>query len=152
MRRLVVLLAALLTLVAWTPSSGAEADVIVVVVNKAHPAARLTRDQLRPIFKTQTTRWPNEETARPVNLKAHTSTRKGFDAAVLGLDPERVKRSWIDRKVRGGNRPPVTAPSPSKVLAHVRRHPGAIGYVRHTEADRSVKIVAKIIKGEVLAP
>ena len=71
---------------------------------------------------------------------------------VLGLDPERVARYWTDRKVRGGARPPVRVPSTVAVLRAVATKPGAVGYVRLSEVNNSVKVVAKVSGGRLTGP
>lgn len=80
------------------------------------------------------------------------AARHGFDAAVLGLDPDRVARYWIDRKIRGGERPPLTAPSSALVVKLVSKTSGAVGYIEATALDASVKVVAKVVNGQVVAP
>lgn len=127
-------------------------DVILVIANKSVTAS-VTRDVLRPIFQTKTTSWPDGSDARPFNLPDTDPARHGFDAAVLGLDPDRVARYWVDRKIRGGERPPKTAPSGAVMLKVVSKTPGAVGYIDGSVAvDASVKVVAKIIGGEVTKP
>jgi len=125
---------------------------IVVVANKAVSATHISREELRLIFQTKKNTWPDGTPAKPFNLPDSDSTRQGFDAAVLGLDPDRAARYWIDRKIRGGERPPQTAPSAAVVIKVISKTAGALGYVEAAAADGSVKIVAKIVDGEVVAP
>lgn len=128
-------------------------DTILVIANKAVKTNSVSRDELRPIFQTKTTTWSDGSPARPFNLPDSDLTRHGFDAAVLGLDPDRVARYWIDRKIRGGERPPKTAPSAAIMVKVIGKSPGAVGYVDSAVAlDASVKVVAKIVGGEVVKP
>jgi ABC-type phosphate transport system substrate-binding protein len=71
---------------------------------------------------------------------------------VLGLDPDRVARYWIDRKIRGGDRPPQTAPSSAVMVKVVAKTAGALGYAEASAVDASVKVVAKVVDGQVVAP
>jgi len=145
-----------LTALLALPCFGAAQDgkeIIFVIANKNVAARALTRDELRPIFQTKRNDLPDGSNARPVNLPESDSTRRGFDAAVLGLDPDRVARYWIDRKIRGGDRPPQTAPSEAAMLAFVSKTPGAIGYVdSKLPLNPNVKVIAKIVAGQVVAP
>ena len=75
-----------------------------------------------------------------------------FDQVVLGLDPERVALYWTDRKVRGGARPPLRVPNSAAVLKAVAAKPGAVGYVRLTEVNPTVRVVAKISGGKLTGP
>lgn len=133
-------------------SAGVSQETIVVIANKSVGAAKVSREELRPIFQTKKDTWPDGTTAKPFNLPDNNKIRQGFDAAVLGLDPDRVARYWIDRKIRGGDRPPQTAPSSAVMVKVVSKTAGAVGYVEAAAVDASVKVIAKIVDGQVVAP
>ena len=141
-----------LPLLTWATGSVAGGDVLAVIVNKSNPVVTLDRDELRPIFQTTKKAWGSGEDAQPINLPEDSPLRNEFDKAVLGLDPERVARYWTDRKVRGGARPPIRVTSSSAMLKAVAAKPGAIGYVRMSEVNNSVKVVAKISGGKLSQP
>jgi ABC-type phosphate transport system substrate-binding protein len=149
-----LLLATLLAfpVLTWAPGSIAGGEVLAVIVNKSNPLNVIDRDELRPIFQTTRKTWSTGEDAQPINLLEDSPLRNEFDEVVLGLDPERVARYWTDRKVRGGARPPVRVASTSAVLKAVATKPGAIGYVRLSEVNNSVKVVAKISGGKLSRP
>lgn len=142
------------TIGVWTHSSEAEgeAEVIVVIVNKANAASALEASELRQIFQTTKTSWSSGGDATPFNLPAENALRQAFDQAVLGLDPQRVARYWQDRKIRGGARAPKLLPSSGAMLAAVAASAGAVGYVKKSEVNQAVKVVAKIVGGKVGAP
>lgn len=142
------LLAALPALT-WVKGSAAASEVLAVIVNKSNPVGSLAQNDLRPIFQTTKKSWGSGEDAVPINLPEDSELRNDFDKAILGLDPERVARYWTDRKVRGGARPPVRVPTSAAVLKAVAAKPGAIGYVRLSEVNNSVKVVAKISGGKL---
>jgi ABC-type phosphate transport system substrate-binding protein len=123
--------------------------VLAVIVNKSNPASTLEKNDLRPIFQTTKKAWGTGEDAVPINLPEDSPLRADFDQAVLGLDRERVARYWTDRKVRGGARPPVRVPTTAAVLKAVASKPGAIGYVKLSEVNGTVKVVAKIVNGKL---
>jgi ABC-type phosphate transport system substrate-binding protein len=133
----------------WSSGSAAGGDVLAVIVNKANPVSTLEKNELRPIFQTTKKTWSSGEDAVPINLPEDSPLRKDFDQAVLGLDPERVARYWTDRKVRGGARPPVRVPTTGAVLKGVAAKAGAIGYVRLSEVNGTVKVVARISDGKL---
>ena len=154
-RRTLLVGLALTTLVgAWTQSSAAGVDLttIVVIVNRANPAALLDAGQLRPIFQTSKTSWGSGGEATPLNLPNESKLRQEFDQAVLGLDPDRAARYWQDRKIRGGAHAPKQLPTSGAVLVAVATTPGAVGYVYAGEANKTVKVVAKIVGGKLSAP
>lgn len=144
-----LLLASFLILFSAVPAAHG-GDEIAVVAHSSAPDA-LALSELRPLFQTTRTTLAGER-ALPLNLSEGDSTRHGFDAAVLGLDPDRVARYWVDRKIRGGNPPPKSLPNSAMVLKVVATNPGAIGYVPSGEVSANVKVVARIRGGKVIAP
>ncbi|RYZ09477.1 MAG: hypothetical protein EOO73_04060 [Myxococcales bacterium] len=148
------LLLALLVAAAISGSRGSLAggEVLAVIVNKANPSKVLGQNELRLIFQTTKKSWDFGEDAVPINLLEDSPLRADFDQAVLGLDPERVARYWTDRKVRGGARPPARMPTSSAVLKAVASKPGAVGYVRLSEVNNTVKVVAKVSGGKLSGP
>jgi ABC-type phosphate transport system substrate-binding protein len=133
-------------------SAGETRTELVVIANKAVATNRISRNDLRPIFQTKKDTWPDGTPARPINLSESSPFRHTFDSVVLGLDPDRVARYWIDRKIRGGERPPPTVSSSALVVKLVSKTAGALGYVEASAVDGSVKVVAKIVDGQVVAP
>lgn len=132
--------------------SRAGTEEILVIAHKSVSVGTASRDQLRPIFQTKTSTWPDGTPVRPFNLPEAVSTRQAFDAAVLNLDPDRVARYWIDRKIRGGERAPTNAPSPALMLRLVAATPGAIGYVPASAVNNTVKVIARVRDGQLVQP
>lgn len=138
-------------LVAPQPSRAGDED-IVVIAHKGVAATSISRDDLRPIYQAKKNTWPDGSPVKAFNLPDASDVRHGFDAAVLGLDPDRVARYWIDQKIRGGARPPSSAPSPALMVRVVAATAGAIGYVPKSAANDTVKVIAKISNGQVVRP
>lgn len=132
--------------------ASAGGDEIVVIVHKDNPATVLGQSELRPIFQTTKTEWPDGSKVLALNLPEADAARLAFDSAVLGLDPDRVARYWVDRKIRGGNPPPKKVPSGGMVVKLVAAKPEAVGYATAGDVDKSVKIVARIRGGQVVKP
>jgi hypothetical protein len=149
MNKLKLLVAALVMLATSSPAQGG--DVILVIINNQVSVTRMSQEDLRPIFQTTKTEWEGGR-ALPLNFASEDGVRKGFDAAVLGLDPDRVARYWIDRKIRGGNPPPKELPNAAMVVKVVSAKKEAIGYVPGDTDTTNTKVVAKIIGGKVLGP
>jgi hypothetical protein len=145
-RTYLVLLLALLA-----SSSAHGGDEIAVIANKSVSISSMGASDLRPIYQTTMTSWAGGR-AMPLNLPGEDATRKGFDAAVLGLDPDRAAKYWIDRKIRGGNAPPKTVPNTAMILKIVATKSEAIGYVPVGSVTADVKVIAKIRGGQVVAP
>ena len=133
-------------------SSEAGAEPIAVIVNKANPSSALGASELRPIFQTSKTSWGGGEDALPLNLPEDNALRHEFDRTVLGLEPERVARYWKDRKIRGGTRAPTQLSNTGAVLKAVAAKAGAVGYVKASEVNATVKVVARIVGGKLVGP
>ncbi len=141
-----------LSLSLWVgPAVGAGED-ICVIVNKGNAVQKMSESDLRPIFQTTKTAWPDGSKIAAFTLPEDDGVRKGFDAAVLGLDPDRVARYWVDRKIRGGNPPPRTVPSGGAMAKVVGAKSEAIGFVASKDVAGNVKVVAKVRGGQVVAP
>lgn len=136
----------------WTPYSIADSGVIAVIVNPSNPVTKLDQGDLRPIFQTSKTTWPNGDKIVAFNLSEEDAIRQDADLAMLGLDAERVARYWVDRKIRGGNAAPKKAPSVAVMVKLVASQTGGIGYVPLSEVSKDVKVIAKIQSGVVKAP
>jgi ABC-type phosphate transport system substrate-binding protein len=141
-----------LTAALWAPSTQAGEDAIAVIVNLANPAPTLSVSDLRPVFQTSKTSWSRGGEAAPINLPEDNPLRIAFDQTVLGLDAERVSRYWKDRKIRGGARPPARAVSSAAVLKFVAAKEGAVGYVKASEVNATVKVVARVVGGKLIGP
>jgi ABC-type phosphate transport system substrate-binding protein len=141
-----------LALALWVGPAAAGGDEIAVIVNKGNPAGSLSQNDLRPIFQTTKTSWPDGSKITALNLPDADGTRKGFDAAVMGLDPDRVARYWVDRKIRGGNPPPKSVGSSGAVVKVVGSKAEAIGYVPSKDVSGNVKVVARIRGGQLVGP
>src|SRR5262245_44003884 len=152
LRRAAVLATVLALGVSWAVHSTAGPPVLLVIVNASNPSARLGPAELRPIFQTNKKTWENGARVDPVNLPEKTPARRDFDRAVLGFDPDQSLRYWIDRRVRGDARPPKKLPTPSAVAAFVASTPGSIGYVPDGPVERGVKVVARVVDGQVKSP
>jgi hypothetical protein len=127
-------------------------SVLSVIAHKGVAMRVASRDELRPIFETRKTTWPDGSPVRPFNREPSARARRTFDSTVLGLTPEAMPLFWIDRRVRGDSRPPKNVPSDVTMLRVVRTLPGAVGYVEGPVTDPSVKVIARIVGGRVVTP
>jgi ABC-type phosphate transport system substrate-binding protein len=135
------------------PLPGRAGDsTLVVIANKAVQSSTLSRDDLRSIFQTRKNTWPDGMPVRAFNLPDANVLRTSFDLAVLGLDPSQAARYWIDRRVRGGDRPPAIVPSSALMVRLVAKTVGSIGYVEPALVNPSVKVLARVVGGQLVKP
>jgi ABC-type phosphate transport system substrate-binding protein len=150
MNRRSVLRALLAALFGWPDDGFAASEPISVIVFKRSKVPGVDRNELRQIFQTNKTAWSQTgDRATPINLPDKSPIRHDFDRAVLGLDPDRVARYWVDRKIRGDARPPRTAPNPAAVVRAVANNPELVGYVPASDVGNEVKVIARIVDGKL---
>jgi hypothetical protein len=129
----------------------AESGRLLVIVHPNVPVSSLSHDELESIFTLSRQRWPNGDPIVVFNFPPGTSERTHFDQSVLSMDPEQAARFWIDQRIRGGGSPPRKVPSAQLMLRVIASLPGSIGYVRDTQLGPDVKLVTRIVNGQVVA-
>lgn len=151
-RRTFLALLPMLLLVPAQTAAESKSPVVLVVVHEDVQVEQLSEAELAMIFTTRRREWPNGDRIIPLNLAARDPLRVAFDEAVLHMSPEEVARYWIDRRVRGGNRPPKQVPSEKLMAKVVSKLSATIGYVSADARLSGVRVVAKVVDGEVVAP
>ncbi len=132
-----VSLLALLLACAWvTPATGESLTVIV------HPERRadLDLDELVQIYLKKRRFWNDGTAVVPVNREAGSDVRSAFDRAVLGAEARRLPVYW-NREYFRGVLPPATLASGTAVKRFVASEIRAIGYIRSSGVDGSVRAV-----------
>lgn len=130
----------------------AEQPEIAVVVPTSRKLERLPAATLDAIFRCEMKSWPGGDRIVPFNFPPRHPLRVTFDRAVLNMTPEQVARYWIDRRVRGGERPPRQVETVDLMLKVVAKLDGAIGYLPSAELAGGVRVVARIRDGKVWEP
>jgi hypothetical protein len=132
-----------------------DGDEIVVIVNKSNGVGPMNRSQLSTLFKARSSEFPGGGRATAVNLPPENSTRQDFDLSVLGMRPDEVERFWLDSKIRSGVGSPRKLTGAAAMVRFVGSDETAIGYVPASDArdaGGSLRIVARIRQGQVIAP
>ena len=110
-------------------STSAEERPFVVIVHKDNPQASFSRKFVGDAFLKKTTRFPNGEVIRPVDLPAASPTRARFTEDVLGRSVASVKSYWQQVIFSGRDVPPPELATEADVVKYVTANPNAIGYV-----------------------
>jgi ABC-type phosphate transport system substrate-binding protein len=101
----------------------------VVIVNPSNATASVDRKFLEDAFLKKISRWPNDDSIRPVDLPGNSPVRRRFTSEVLGRSVEAVKGYWQQRIFSGRDVPPPELDSDADVVQFVLRHAGAVGYI-----------------------
>jgi phosphate transport system substrate-binding protein len=118
-------------------------ETLAIILNRSNPVKNLTFEELRKIFMGERSRWPNGHRVIVTMMGPGYSERE-----VMLRDVYRMtEKDYQDHFFKGiytGNIPvsPKTLSSPDILRKFVFNAPGAIGYLRASDLDGSVKVVS----------
>jgi ABC-type phosphate transport system substrate-binding protein len=131
------------------PACAAADDLVVIV----HPSRGVSLDAhaLAQIYLKQRRHWRGGDAIVPVNREPGSAEREWFATAVLGRTPGQLVLYW-NRQYFHGVQPPATLASDEAVRRFVASEPRAIGYVRASALDGSVRAVLRLPDVSPAAP
>jgi ABC-type phosphate transport system substrate-binding protein len=146
-RRDVYSLAALLPLLAvasgmtmW-PAAAQEAGALVMVVNKANTSAAVSKADAKRMLLGQMASWTDGQKV-VVAMRGQTAERAAVLDKVCGMKEAEYTRYEMQVMFTGRAAAKVQEePSAAAIKSFVEANPGAVGFVRAAEADKSVKVV-----------
>jgi ABC-type phosphate transport system substrate-binding protein len=115
-------------------------EPLAIVVNRSNPLNDISLADLRRIYRGQRGRWSNGRRVTLVMRDPGAPERDAILRSLYGVDEEEYRRGFLQAIFTGeaGDAPKMLA-TPNGVLRFVFNVPGAIGYVRASEVDASVK-------------
>lgn len=118
------------------------ADSLGIVVNRSNPVENLSFAELRKIFLGEQSHWSNGRRITVVMLEPGKQERQAVLTQIYRMDDKDFNKYFLQGMSSGEiHATPKTLATSTEVLKFVFNVPGAIGYVRVTEADDSVKVV-----------
>jgi ABC-type phosphate transport system substrate-binding protein len=122
----------------------ASPETYKVVVHPANEVTALDRRQVSDLFLRRTSEWADKTPVLPVD-GPDSAARQGFSNEVHGKKAAAVRSYWVQIIFSGRGVPPPEKASDADVIAYVREHPGAIGYVSMATATDAVKVL-KVVR------
>lgn len=122
----------------------AAADIraeVVPVVSAKSAITTLTTSQLADIFLGKESRFPDGQPAIPIDQTDGSAVRDQFYAEYAGYAPAQLKAYWSKLIFTGKSQPPREAGSVERLRNALTMNPYAIGYMRRSEVDASLRIV-----------
>ena len=119
-------------------ASTAFAGDFVVIVNKANDNA-VDKALVTKFFLGESKSWPNGGSVVVYDLPEDNPVRAAFDNEVVGKSPASLKSLWTQNVFTGKALPPKSAATDDDVKKAVAANKNAIGYVKATSLDDSVK-------------
>ena len=123
-------------------TAGATAEPLAIVVNRSNPVDSLSMSELRKVFLGQRSHWPNDRRITIVMREPGEPERKTMLHDVYQMDEGALKNHFLHGLFTGEIlvSPKVLA-SATGVRKFVFNVPGAIGYMRLSDVDASVKVI-----------
>ena len=115
---------------------------VVVIVNKANDNA-IDKALVAKIYTGDSKVWGNGGPIVAYDLPEDNALRAGFDSDVVGKSQASLKTLWTQNVFTGKSVPPKQAASDDEVKKAVSANKNAIGYIKASSADDSVKVVVK---------
>jgi ABC-type phosphate transport system substrate-binding protein len=117
-------------------------QALAIIVNQSNPVENFSYEDLRAIFLGERSHWPNGRRITLVMLDTSQPERKIVLRDVYGMSEKDFNNHFIQGVFSGAVFvSPKTMANPADVLKFVFNVPGAIGYVRASEVDPSVKVL-----------
>jgi phosphate transport system substrate-binding protein len=124
------------------PEDIAPHDNLAIVVNTTNPVDSLSLPELRKVFLGERSHWPNGRRITLVMMEPDKLERKALIREVCQMNESEFSRHFLHGVFTGEVFvSPKTLASPVGVRKFVFNVPGAIGYVRASDVDSSVKVI-----------
>jgi ABC-type phosphate transport system substrate-binding protein len=115
---------------------------LAIVVNTSNPVDNLSMSELRKVFLGERSHWPNGRRITLVMMEPGQPERKALIREVCQMNESDFSRHFLHGLFTGEVFvSPKTLASPVGVRKFIFNVPGAIGYVRATDVDSSVKVI-----------
>ena len=115
---------------------------LAIIVNTTNPVDTLSLPELRRIFLGERSHWPNGRRITLVMMEPGQPERRALVREVCQMNESDFSRHFLQGVFTGEVFvSPKTLSSPVGVRKFVFNVPGAIGYVRASDVDSSVKVI-----------
>lgn len=117
-------------------------ESLAIVVNLANPIEGLSTAELRKLFLGRKTRWSNGRRVAVAMLDSQYPERHSALRQIYHMDESAYEEYFIKATFRGEVFvAPKTLASPELMRKFVFNAPGAIGYLRTSDLDDTVKVI-----------
>lgn len=115
---------------------------LAIIVNTSNPVGSLSMSELRHVFLGERRHWPNGRRITLVMMEPGQPERKALIREVCQMTETDFSQHFLHGVFTGEVFvSPKTLASPVGVRKFIFNVPGAIGYVRATDVDASVKVI-----------
>jgi len=133
-----LMLSLALSVTLWVMPCNAD---LVVVVSADNPTRTLDRSQLADLYLGRRDRFPDGETAVPVDLRENSAAYARFYERHLEQTPAQIRAHWSRLIFTGRGRPPRTVTDGRAMADTIASNPRFIGYLDDSLVDERLKVV-----------
>ena len=141
MRRTLGIVVALAILCGLQAPVVAQEKPYVVIVHPDNPAKSVSKKRVSRFLLKEISKWDGGVSAQPVDLDSKSPVRDEFSRDVHGRSVSSIKNYWQRQIFSGDGVPPPEVSDDAAVVAFVKEHPGAIGYVSAGASLDGVKVL-----------
>jgi ABC-type phosphate transport system substrate-binding protein len=121
-------------------NSAVSADVVVAVSAKS-PITTLTKNQVIDLFLGRRTRFPDGNTAVPIDQAEGSAARDEFYTRFAAMSPAQLKAFWSRIIFTGRGQPPMSVATGVEAKKLLLANPNAISYLDQSLLDSSLRVV-----------
>lgn len=125
-----------------TLSVSAWAADVVVIVSKANTNA-VDKAFVVKVYTGEAKNWPDGGPVFAIDQGEDSPVRADFNSSVLGKSSGNMKALWAQNIFAGKGLPPKVVESDAEVKKVVSTNKNAIGYIKTSSVDDTVKVVIK---------
>ncbi|HRI92059.1 MAG TPA: hypothetical protein PLS93_10485 [Accumulibacter sp.] len=114
---------------------------MVAIGFPATSEATISLTTLRAIFGMVQRKWPDGTPVKVFVLADGTVDHRQFSKGVLRVFPHQLRHAWERGVLSGNSAYPEQLASAQEMLRRVASTPGAIGYLRASEVDETVRVI-----------
>jgi len=115
---------------------------VVVIVNKGN-INPVDKALVVQIYTGESKTWPDGGSVFAIDQAEASQIRTDFNTSYLGKNTSNMKALWAQNIFSGNALPPKVVDPDAEVKKMVASNKNAIGYIRASSVDDSVKVVVK---------
>ena len=123
-------------------SASVWAGNVAVIVNKDNDHA-ISKELIAKMYTGKDKEWRNGDKILLLDLPENSPTRVSFSNEIVGKSVGGLKFTWAQMMFSGVAVPPKVLQSDDEVKKYVAENKNAIGYIKTSSLDDSVKAVIK---------
>lgn len=132
------------TVAGWRLTAAAE-DQVVIVVNSSNAVGNLSATELQKIFLGEKSRWPDGKHILVLMGAPGSSERATILKKIYKMSESEYVKFFIQASFTGDvSAPPKDVSSAAQMKQLISENPGAVGYMKQSDADGSVKVVSTV--------